>query len=85
MIFRMRKDVRQSISRRAWISVGNDLALRQCTLIDISDSGAKLELEDPDKMPDKFSLLLSHHGHPRYSCQIVWSDQSIIGVRFSSD
>ncbi len=84
MIFRMRQDIRKSINRRAWISVGNDLPLRQCLLIDISDSGAKLEVGDTDEIPEKFNLLLSHHGHPRYSCQIIWSAQSTIGVQFSS-
>jgi hypothetical protein len=86
MTFRMRKDNRNKVDRIAWISVGDGRALRNCTLIDISDSGAKLALEEEvDEIPDKFSLWLSRHGHPHYSCQVVWSHQNNIGVQFSSD
>lgn len=85
MTFRMRQDNRNKVDRTAWISVGDGRPLRNCTLIDISDSGAKLALEEGDDIPDIFSLWLSRHGHPRYSCRVVWSSQNKIGVQFSSD
>ena len=86
MTFRMRQDNRNKVDRTAWISVGDGRPLRNCTLIDISDSGAKLALEEEgDDIPDIFSLWLSRHGHPRYSCRVVWSSQNKIGVQFSSD
>lgn len=81
MAFNMASD---KIERPAWINVGDSLALRKCTLIDISDSGAKLTLDDIDELPERFSLWLSRHGHPRYTCRIVWSDHNTIGVKFSS-
>jgi len=83
MALRMRQDNRNKVDRVAWINVGNDLPLRNCTLIDISDSGAKLALEEVGDIPDIFSLWLSRHGHPRYSCRLVWSHQDKIGVQFS--
>jgi len=85
MAFRMRQNNRNKVDRVAWISVGDGLPLRNCTLIDISDSGAKLALQIADNIPDIFSLWLSRHGHPRYSCRVVWSYQNKIGVQFSSD
>jgi hypothetical protein len=81
----MREGNRNKVDRVAWISVGDGLPLRNCTLIDISDSGAKLEIEETENMPDIFSLWLSRHGHPRYSCRIVWSLRNKIGVQFSLD
>ena len=83
MTFRMRQDNRNKVDRVAWICVGDGLPLRNCTLIDISDSGAKVELEDADDIPGIFSLWLSRHGHPRYSCRVVWSHKNKIGVQFS--
>jgi hypothetical protein len=71
MTLSMRQDSRSKVDRIAWISAGEGLPLRNCTLIDISDSGAKLALEDVDNIPDVFSLWLSRHVHPRYSCQVV--------------
>ena len=85
MAFRMRQDNRNKVERAAWINVGSGLPLRNCTLVDISVSGAKLALEEIDNIPDIFSLWLSRHGHPQYSCRVVWSRQNTIGVRFSSD
>jgi len=86
MSLRMRQDNRNRVDRIAWISVGDGRPLRNCTLIDISNSGAKLALdEEVEEIPDIFSLWLSRHGHPRYSCRVVWSHQNKIGVQFSSD
>jgi hypothetical protein len=84
MPFYMRQDVRNLISRTAWISVGDVLPLIKCKLIDLSDSGAKLALEDIEGLPDRFSLWLSRQGCPRYTCRLVWSRENIIGVHFSS-
>ena len=84
MTLGMRQEPRNTIHKRAWISVGEGLPLRDCTVIDISDSGAKLTLENIDEIPREFSLRLSRYGHSCYSCRIVWSKLNTIGVRFSS-
>jgi hypothetical protein len=85
MTFPMRRGNRNKVDRVAWICVGDDLPLRNCTLIDISDSGAKVEIEDAVDIPGIFSLWLSRYGHPRYSCRVVWSQKNRIGVQFSLD
>jgi len=79
----LRRDVRKSINRRAWISVGDGSPLRDCRLIDISDGGAKLEIDDIDEIPGEFRLWLSRHGRQSYACRIAWSGQNTIGVEFS--
>ena len=84
MNFRMRKDNRNKVDRIAWISFGDGRPLRNCTLIDMSDGGAKLALEEEiGDIPDIFSLWLSRHGHPRYPCRVVWSHENKIGVQFN--
>jgi hypothetical protein len=85
MTLGMRQEPRNTVYKRAWISVGEGLPLRDCTVIDISDSGAKLALENIDEIPREFSLRLSRYGHQYYPCRIVWSKLNTIGVRFSSD
>jgi hypothetical protein len=77
-----RREPRSVINRRAWINVGDGLPLRNCTLIDISEGGARLSLDDVNELPDKFSLWLSRHGNPSYVCRIAWSGQNTIGVEF---
>jgi len=81
----MRQGNRDKVDRIAWICVGDGLPLRNCTLIDMSNTGAKVELEGAEDIPGIFSLWLSRHGHPRYSCRVVWSQKNKIGVQFSLD
>jgi hypothetical protein len=78
----MRNGNRNIINRPAWISIDNALPLLQCTLIDLSDSGAKLELQNTDGIPTTFCLWLSRRGHLRHSCKLVWNYQNTIGVKF---
>jgi hypothetical protein len=85
MPLNMRQEPRNTIHQRAWISVGDGLPLQNCTVIDISGSGAKLALADDDAISHEFSLRLSGSGHPCYSCRVVWRRQNTIGVRFVSD
>jgi hypothetical protein len=84
MTFRMRRAPRKTVDRPAWISIGENLPLRSCRLIDISDCGAKLAIDDVDEVPADFSLWLSRRGNPRYSCRIVWNRLGVIGVEFRS-
>ena len=82
MTFRMRQDPRSKIDRPAWISIGDGQPLLNCTVIDISKSGAKLVLEGADEVPNNFSLWMSRRGQPRYACRLAWSGQNTIGVDF---
>jgi hypothetical protein len=84
MVFILRREPRQNVDRPAWISTGDNLPLRACRLVDISQSGAKLRLEDVDDMPDTFSLWLTRRGQPRYWCRIVWSSDKSVGVQFET-
>jgi len=84
MAFQMRQGVRRAMDRAAWINPGEGLPLRQCTLADLSDSGAKLKFEDQanGEIPHAFDLLLTRHGHPSYPCRVVWRRDNAIGVQF---
>jgi hypothetical protein len=50
-----------------------------CTIIDLSASGACLDLPDPDRLPRRFVLL---HGATRKNCLIMWKKFRRIGVQF---
>lgn len=53
-----------------------------CVLSDISDTGARLDVPYPDKVPERFLLWLTETGSARRTCQIVWRKARQIGVRF---
>ena len=51
-------------------------------LSDISDTGARLDVPYPDKVPDRFMLWLTETGAARRTCHVVWRKLRQIGVRF---
>ena len=55
-----------------------------CNLLDVSASGAKLEIEgSPDVLQSKeFFLVLSSTGLAFRRCEMMWVDGSQVGVKF---
>jgi PilZ domain len=82
--FQMRRGNRREIDRPAWLDTGDGSPLLNCTLVDLSESGAKLAIEEAHQIPDTFLLLLTRHGQPRFSCRAVWRTFNAIGVEFAS-
>ncbi|HUI98020.1 MAG TPA: PilZ domain-containing protein [Xanthobacteraceae bacterium] len=50
-----------------------------CTVVDISPTGASLDVADPERLPERFSLL---NGKTARSCLVMWRRQHRIGVQF---
>lgn len=55
---------------------------RSCMLSDISETGARIDVDPTDELPDRFVLLLSGNGAPRRKCRIVWRAPAQVGVNF---
>jgi hypothetical protein len=77
-----RRRPRKQLNLAAWIDVGNDARLQKCTVVDVSESGARLAVEDIECLPDKFNWTLSRLGQPRQSCNVVWRRHDEIGIEF---
>lgn len=57
-------------------------ALRDCSLSDVSDTGARISVEAAEELPDRFTLLLSGNGGPQRTCRVIWRQPNQIGVDF---
>lgn len=59
---------------------------RSCVLLDVSQSGAKLEVDgSPDVLRAReFFLLLSSTGLAFRRCELVWVDGTQVGVKFTA-
>jgi len=53
------------------IDCGNGRATIPCSLLEISESQAVIELSTPTEVPDQFVLLLTKNGHVARKCKIV--------------
>ena len=76
-----RKNRRHPIAYMARLELRPGKIVR-CMLSDISDSGARLNVPFPDKVPARFRLWLTTSGNARRTCQVVWRTARQIGVRF---
>jgi hypothetical protein len=65
----------------AWLALEGDV-LHGCAISDISETGARIDVEDSDTLPDTFVLLLSGNGAARRKCRVVWRQPRQIGVTF---
>ena len=72
---------RRPIRYTAW-AVPEPGKLHGCVLSDISDSGARIDIENSKTLPDRFVLLLSSNGSARRTCRVVWRKPQQVGVKF---
>ena len=76
-----RKAPRRPIRYTAWIELGPD-ELHGCVLSDISEHGARIDIDETKPIPDNFTLMLSSNGSARRKCKVVWRKPRNIGVTF---
>lgn len=76
-----RKAARRPLRYTAWISTGPNVT-HGCALSDISDTGARLDVENSKTIPKRFVLMLSSKGNAKRKCTVVWRTDSQIGVAF---
>jgi hypothetical protein len=78
----LRKRPRRHFHYSARIVIDEKGTLRACQISDISETGARLVLENVSDLPDQFMLLLTPNGEARRRCRVVWRDGAAIGVAF---
>jgi PilZ domain len=81
-MFGRRRVRRVTVNIPAWIEVGNSTLFERCTLVDLTDKGAKLVVGDVSHLTDHFCLYLTRRGHLSQRCRIVWRRDHQIGVEF---
>jgi len=77
-----RKSVRRAIGYKARIIANDGSWGRDCRVLDVSQTGAKLAIEQPAELPDDFVLALSARGSAMRHCRVVWTTEREVGVRF---
>ena len=80
----LRKKPRRVFHYNARIVIGGEVPIA-CSIVDISEIGARLALENETEIPDEFVLLLTPKGTPRRNCRVVWRDGLALGVEFPEE
>jgi hypothetical protein len=55
---------------------------RTCVVSDVSEGGARIDMENAQTAPEQFVLFLSHNGAARRICKVVWRKPHQVGVSF---
>jgi hypothetical protein len=79
MFSNKRNAIRRPVRCTAWIAL-KAKKLHGCVVSDISDSGARLNVENAALLPDEFLLFLSSRGTASRKCRVVWRKTKQIGV-----
>jgi PilZ domain len=74
-----RRQPRQPVHIAAKINVGS---LRECLVLDISSSGARVAVKAPKDIPDRIAICMTKRGFPTHLCRVIWRSDCEIGVEF---
>jgi hypothetical protein len=68
--------------QQAWLIADDGFALRPCKVTDMSDGGARLELDAAERLPKFFRLVFSRTTRAGPRCEMRWRRGRSVGVRF---
>lgn len=69
-------------NQEAWLVADEGFALRPCKVTDLSDGGARLELDVAERLPKFFRLIFSRTTRAGPQCEMRWRRGRSVGVKF---
>ena len=76
------REPRKSMHQPGWITLEGGFAARPCVVQDLSTSGAKLTIDDPNTLPAKLRLAFSRDARTGRNCEVVWRRGKTVGIKF---
>jgi hypothetical protein len=77
-----RRSIREHVEFPAWIDIGDGSPPRNCTVLDVSETGARIMVSFPADLPKEFWLLLTKDRTRRRHCRRVWRSNTQVGVTY---
>ena len=77
-----KREARKSLREPGWITLEGGFAARPCVVQDLSRSGAKVTIDDPNMLPAKLRLAFSRDARTGRNCEVVWRRGRSVGVKF---
>lgn len=76
-----RKATRRKVSVNGFIRPDGGFAVRPCTIIDLSDTGVQISIEDPRSVPSTFTFMTARTAKGRLA-SVKWRRGLQIGAEF---
>ena len=77
-----KRDARKSVSQPGWITLDGGFAARRCVVQDMSTTGARITVDDPNALPDGLRLAFARDARTGRICIVVWRRGKSLGVKF---
>lgn len=77
-----KREVRKSLKQSGWITLEGGFAARPCVVEDMSTTGAKVTINDPNALPAKLRLAFARDARTGRNCEVVWRRGKSVGVKF---
>jgi PilZ domain len=77
-----KREARKSLCQPGWITLDGGFAARQCVVQDMSTTGAKITIEDPNVLPAKLRLAFARDARTGRNCEVVWRRGNSVGIKF---
>jgi hypothetical protein len=77
-----RRSIRHSTRCPAWIEFDDHTLPRDCTVVDVSEGGARIEVASADALPEEFSLILIDDAASVRRCRVIWRADGQLGVSY---
>ena len=77
-----KRETRKSLRQPGWITLEGGFAARQCVVQDMSSTGAKVTIDDPNTLPAKLRLAFSRDARTGRPCEVVWRRGKSVGIKF---
>ena len=77
-----KREVRKSLRQAGWITLEGGFAARRCIVRDMSSTGARITIEDPNTLPAKLRLAFARDARTGRACEVVWRRGKSFGIKF---
>jgi hypothetical protein len=77
-----KREARRSLRQSGWITLEGGFAARACVVEDLSESGARITVEDNNTLPARLKLAFTRDARSGRPCEVVWSRGRTAGVKF---
>jgi hypothetical protein len=77
-----KREARKSLSQPGWITLDGGFAARPCVVQDMSTTGARVTIDDPNVLPAKLRLAFARDARTGRNCEVVWRRGNSVGVKF---
>jgi len=77
-----KREVRKSLRQPGWITLEGGFAARPCVVHNMSSTGAKITIDDPNMLPAKLRLAFTRDARTGRPCEVVWRRGKSVGIKF---